>query len=100
MAGSDQIITATRWNNDVLYCSAECPLLALSGHHGRAEPCPLLGVKQTWPGLLPCPLMTLAVTQPSFHSQMWYPHRARPGARLAGWKTAGIHGASGLRVFS
>ena len=40
--------------------------------------------------------MTLAVTQPSFRSQMWYPHRARPGARLAGRKTTGIYGASGF----
>ena len=44
-------------------------------------------------------LMTLAVTQPSFSSQMWYPHRVRPGARLAGQKTAGIHGSSGLGFF-
>src|SRR5262249_18259446 len=36
-----------RWNNDVLHCSAECLLLAQSGHHGRADPCPLLGVKRT-----------------------------------------------------
>ena len=27
--------------------SAECLLLAQSGHHGRADPCPLLGVKRT-----------------------------------------------------
>jgi hypothetical protein len=26
----------------------ECPLLAQSGHHDRAEPCPLLGVKRTY----------------------------------------------------
>jgi hypothetical protein len=25
----------------------KCPLLAQSGHHGRADPCPLLGVKRT-----------------------------------------------------
>jgi hypothetical protein len=29
-------------------CSAECLLLAHSGHHHRAERCPLLGVKRTW----------------------------------------------------
>jgi len=49
MAGSDQIITATRWNNDVLHCSAECPLLAQSGHPRALNWCPLLGVKRTWP---------------------------------------------------
>ena len=25
----------------------QCPLLAQSGHHDRADPCPLLGVKRT-----------------------------------------------------
>ena len=45
-------------------------------------------------------LKTLAVMQPSFRSQMWYPHRVRPSARLAGQEAAGIHGGSGLGVFS
>jgi hypothetical protein len=27
--------------------AGRCPLLALSGHHDRAEPCPLSGVKRT-----------------------------------------------------
>src|SRR6516165_2553516 len=34
-------------NNDVLYCSAECPLLAPSGHRVGEFQCPLLGVKRT-----------------------------------------------------
>jgi hypothetical protein len=48
-------------------------------------------------------LMTLAVTQASFHSQMWYRHRARPAARLAGWKTMRrreFMAAAGLGFFS
>jgi tripartite-type tricarboxylate transporter receptor subunit TctC len=31
-------------------CTAECPLLAQSGHHGRADPCPLLGGKADYRG--------------------------------------------------
>jgi len=29
-------------------CDSLGPLLALSGHHGRADQCPLSGVKRTW----------------------------------------------------
>src|SRR5262249_49869377 len=32
-----------RWNNDVLHCSAECLLLAQSGHPKSVSRCPILG---------------------------------------------------------
>jgi hypothetical protein len=34
-------------DNDVLYRSAECLLLAQSGHHSPTDQCPLLGAKRT-----------------------------------------------------
>src|SRR5262249_1475045 len=36
-----------RSNNDVLYRSAECPLMAQSGHPEGFNQCPLLEVKRT-----------------------------------------------------
>src|SRR6516164_7502258 len=38
-------------NNNVPYRSAECPLLAQSGHSTTEFRCLLLGVKRTWCGL-------------------------------------------------
>src|SRR5262249_24102053 len=34
-------------NVELIEGVAECPLLALSGHHDPADPCPLSGVKRT-----------------------------------------------------
>ena len=45
--GENVTAPATRWNNDVLHCSAECLLLAQSGHFATEFQCPLWGVKRT-----------------------------------------------------
>jgi hypothetical protein len=41
------LATADESNNDVPCDSAECLLLAQSGHHDRGNPCLLSGVKRT-----------------------------------------------------
>ena len=43
----------TRSSNNDIFCSAECLLLAQSGHANRSQQCPLSGVKRTLLRLAP-----------------------------------------------
>src|SRR5262249_55771621 len=59
----------------------QCPLLAQSGHHDRAEPCPLLGVKRT--------SIELSAMSASDPKQKWTLGSCRSGsAQLSPWPIA------------